>query len=93
LPAPQFLRRQNRRAFLRQWNIEQRGEERGIFRRVELNLRERIFQIGKALLRRRFGAAESLAAPFGNRMQAGCSAEAANTSIRPSYGGTSRSRA
>ena len=50
-------------------NIEERGEQRGVFRRVELDLRQRIFQIGKALLRRRFGAAESLAAPFGNRVQ------------------------
>ena len=45
LPAPQFLWRQSRRAFLRQWNIEQRSEQRGIFRRVELDLRQRIFQL------------------------------------------------
>ena len=69
LPAPQFLRRQTRRTFRRQRNIEQRREQRGVLRRVELDLRQRVLQVREALLRRHVGAAETLAAPFGDRMQ------------------------
>ena len=44
LPAPQFLGRQARRAFLRQRNVEERREQGSILRRIELDLRERTFQ-------------------------------------------------
>src|SRR5262249_55289513 len=60
-----------RRAFLRQGNIEERCKQRGILRRIELDLRERAFQVGKPALRRNVGAAETLATPFGDRMQGG----------------------
>ena len=69
LPAPQFLGRQSRRALLRQRNVEERREQGSVLRRVELDLRQRAFQLGKPPLRRHVGAAETLAAPFGDRMQ------------------------
>ena len=69
LPAPQFLGRQSRRAFRRQRNVEERREQSGILRRVELDLRQRILQVREPLLGRYIGAAEALAAPFGDRVQ------------------------
>jgi len=69
LPAPQFLRRQSRRAFRRQRNVEQRREQGRILRWVELDLRERTLQLREAPLGGHVGAAEALAAPFGDRMQ------------------------
>ena len=69
LPAPQFLWRQSRHAFLRQRNVEQRREQRDILGRVELDQRQRVLQVREPLLRRHVGAAEALAAPFGDRVQ------------------------
>ena len=69
LPAAQFLGRQSRHAFLRQRNVEQRRQQRSIFRRVELDLRQRAFQFREPPLRGHVGAAEALPAPFGDRMQ------------------------
>jgi hypothetical protein len=43
LSASQFLRRQSQSAVRRQWNVEQRSQERGILYRVELDQRQRIF--------------------------------------------------
>ena len=46
------------------------GASKGrILRRVELDLRQRAFQVRKPPLRRHVGAAEPLAAPFGDRVQ------------------------
>jgi hypothetical protein len=69
LPAAQFLGRQCRRPFLRQRDVEERREQRHILRRVELDLRKRTLQLGKAPLGGHVGAAEPQAAPFGDRMQ------------------------
>ena len=69
LTATQFLGRHRRRAVLRQRNVEQRRQKRHVLRRIELDLRQRAFEIGEAPLRRHIGAAEALAAPFGDRMQ------------------------
>ena len=69
LPAPQFLGRQSRRAFRRQRNVEERREQGDILRRVELDLRQRTLQVGEPPLGGYVGAAEALAAPFGDRMQ------------------------
>src|SRR5262245_50873025 len=64
-----MLRSQNWQALLRQGNVEERGEQRGILRRVELDLRQRALQLREASVRRHVGAAEPLATPFGDRMQ------------------------
>ena len=69
LPAPKFLRRQSRHAFRGQRNIEERRQKGRILRRVELDLRQRALEVGKAPLRRNIGTAETLAAPFGDRME------------------------
>ena len=46
------------------------GASKGtILRRVELDLRQRALQLGEALLGGHVGAAETLAAPFGDRVQ------------------------
>jgi hypothetical protein len=54
---------------LGQRNVEERRQQRSVLRRIELDLRERAFKVGKPLLRRHVGAAETLTAPFGDRMQ------------------------
>ena len=69
LPAPQFLRRQSRRAFLGQRNVEERRQQGSVLRRIELDLSERTFQLGEPPLGGHVGAAETQAAPFGDRMQ------------------------
>ena len=69
LPAPQFLRRQGRHAFLGHRNVEKRREQRSILCRIELDQRERVLQVCEPPLGRHVGAAETLPAPFGDRMQ------------------------
>ena len=93
LPAPQFLRRQGRRAFRRQRNVEKRREQRGVLRRVELDLRQRAFQLRKPPLRRDVGAAEALRGPIRRSDAAACSAEAASSSIPPRCAACRASRA
>ena len=58
-----------RRAFRGQRNVEQRRQQGSVLRRVELDLRQRTLQVGEPPLGRHVGAAEALAAPFGDRMQ------------------------
>ena len=69
LPAAQFLWRQRQGALFWQRNVEQRRQQRSILGRVELDLRQRAFQLSEALLSGYVGAAEALAAPFGDRVQ------------------------
>ena len=45
------------------------ASKRSILRRVELDQRQRVLQVREALLGGHVGAAEALAAPFGDRMQ------------------------
>jgi hypothetical protein len=54
---------------LRQWNVQERRKQWDVFRRVELDLRQRVFKVGETLLGRQIGAAEPLAAPLSNRMK------------------------
>ena len=56
-------------AVLRQRNVQERREQGGILRRVELDQRQRILQVRETLLGGYVGAAETLAAPIGDRMQ------------------------
>jgi hypothetical protein len=69
LPAPQFLRRQTRRTFARQRNIEERRKQRGILHRVEVDLRQGVLQVGEALLSRYIGSAETHPGRFRDRVQ------------------------
>ena len=68
LPAPQFLRRELRRALLRQRDVDQRREQGRIFGGVEADQPQRVLEVGEALVGRRIRA-EALAAPFGDRVQ------------------------
>ena len=68
LPAPQFLRRQFRRAFLGQRDIDQRRDQRRIFGCVEADEPKRILEVGEAPVGRLIPA-EALAAPFDDRVQ------------------------
>ena len=47
LPAAQFLRRERQRPLGRERNVDERRQQRNIFRRVELDLRERRFEVGE----------------------------------------------
>ena len=58
-----------KRALGRERNVDERREQRNIFHRVELDLRERRFEIGETPFGRRFGAAEPLPPPVGDRMK------------------------
>ena len=49
LPAPQFLRREFRRAVLRQRDVEQRREQGRIFARVETDQPQCVLEIGEFL--------------------------------------------
>ena len=69
LPAPHLLRRQLLTRAFGKRNVEQRGDERRMLYRVQLDLRERRVQIGEALFGRDVGAAKPLPAPFGEGMQ------------------------
>ena len=69
LPAPQFLRREFRRAVLRQRDVDQRREQGRIFGRVEADQPQSVLEIGETLLVGRVGAAEAQPAPFGERVQ------------------------
>ena len=68
LPAPQLLWREFRCPVLWQEDIDQRREQRRVFGWVEADQPQCVLEVGQAL----FGGqvrAESLAAPFGDRMQ------------------------
>ena len=69
LPAAQFLRRERQRPLGRERNVDERRQQRNIFRRVEFDLRERRFEVGEAPFGRRFDAAEPLPPPVGDRMK------------------------
>ena len=68
LPAPQFLRRELRRAVLGQRDVDQRCEQRCVFGRVEADQPKRILEVGEALFAGWIGA-EPLTAPLGDRVQ------------------------
>jgi hypothetical protein len=85
LSAPQFLGRQSRGAVLSQRDIEEWRKQLEIFHRVELDLRQRAYEISEAPLRRYIDAAESLTAPFGDWVQRRVSAGAGSGSTRPKY--------
>src|SRR5215470_11498276 len=69
LPSPQLLRRYSQPGFLGYGNVEERREQGDIFRRIELDQRERVLQVCKPPLRRYVGAAETLATPFCHGVQ------------------------
>ena len=69
LPAPQFLRREFRRAVLGQRNVDQRREQGRVFGRVEADQPQSVLEIGESLLGGRVGAAKPQPAPFGDRVQ------------------------
>ena len=68
LPAAQFLRRELRRALLRQRDVDQRREQGRIFGGVEADEPKRVLEVGEAPVGRLIRA-EALAAPFGDRVQ------------------------
>ena len=69
LPASQFLRREFRRAVLRQRDVEQRREQGRIFGRVETDQPQSVLEIGEFLPVGRVGAAVAQPSPFGERVQ------------------------
>ena len=69
LPASQFLRREFRRAVLRQRDVEQRREQGRIFGRVETDQPQSVLEIGELLLFGRVGTAVAQPSPFGERVQ------------------------
>ena len=68
LPAAQFLRREFRRAVLRQRDVDQRRDQGRIFGGVEADEPKRVLEVGEAPVGRLIRA-EALAAPFGDRVQ------------------------
>ena len=68
LPAAQFLRREFRRALLRQRDVDQRREQGRIFGEVEADEPKRVLEVGEASVGRLIRA-EALSAPFGDRVQ------------------------
>jgi hypothetical protein len=71
LAASQLVGCKFRRADSCKKNIEQRREQRRKLHRIELNLGERGFEVGKPRFRRDLGAAKSLLSPFDQRMERG----------------------
>jgi hypothetical protein len=69
LPPSQFLRRELGRTFFGQRNVDERREQSRILGRVEPDLSQRILQFRKPPLPGHIGGAETLAAPFGDRMK------------------------
>ena len=56
LSSPQLLGLQSGVAVLRQWDVDERSEQRRVFRSVEANQPQRALKIGEALLSRRIRA-------------------------------------
>src|SRR5215831_18026662 len=83
LPSPQLLRRYSQPAFLGYRNVEERREQEDILRRIELDQREGVLQVCKPPLRRYFSAAETLAAPFSDRVEGCVLQELQPTPLRP----------
>ena len=53
----------------RRRDVDKRRNERRMFGRVETDQLQCVLEVGEALARQAFGAAETLAAPFGDRVQ------------------------
>ena len=52
LPTPQFLRGQSWRTFLRKRNVQQGREQRDVLSRIDLDLSQRVLEVGEPPLRR-----------------------------------------
>ena len=69
MSASQFLRREFRRAVLRQRDVEQRREQGRVFGRVETDQPQSVLEIGEFLPVGRVGAAVAQPSPFGERVK------------------------
>ena len=69
LLSPELFGRQMSGAVRRQGDVDQRRKERRMFGGIDADQHERVFEVGQALPRRRLGVSETLAPPFGDRVQ------------------------
>ena len=69
LPSPELLGRQIGGAARRRRDVDKRRNERRMFGGIETDQLQCVLEIGEALARGRVGVAETLAAPFGDRVQ------------------------